>query len=254
MAEPSLDLWGACKARLAPDRLEGELVRVVESQEQVATLGLVDDLEEQELLEGLIEGSKPPQADGSENLHYLLATPFRYPPLPYGSRFGGRFEPSLCYGAKGIGTALAETAYYRFLFWSAMAEPPPSGRLQTQHTAFGARYCTERGLQLQRPPCAEFHATLADPIHYAATQQLGSALREAGVEAFEYPSARDPQRGENVALFRPTAFAASTPHWQQAWLCETQADVVTFANRDMGHLSFPINTFLVAGALPRPAP
>jgi hypothetical protein len=72
---------------------------MVESQQQIATSSLVDDLAEQALLEELIERSKPPLRSGTERLHYLLATPFRYPPLRHGSRFGGRFEPSLLYGA-----------------------------------------------------------------------------------------------------------------------------------------------------------
>lgn len=57
---------------------------MVESQEQVATLQLVDTLEEQALLEELLESSKPPVPADAEPLHYLLKTPFRYPPLRWG--------------------------------------------------------------------------------------------------------------------------------------------------------------------------
>ena len=94
--------------------------RMVESQEKVATLNLVDTLEEQALLESVIEGSKP----GNINLkrHYLLSTPFRYPPLKYGSRFGSRYEPSIFYGAHSVSTMLNEAAYYAFYFMSGMKE------------------------------------------------------------------------------------------------------------------------------------
>ena len=56
----------------------------------IATRKLVDSLAEQELLEKLLEGAKPP-APGAR-VHYLLSTPFRYPPLPHGSRFGRATE------------------------------------------------------------------------------------------------------------------------------------------------------------------
>ena len=61
---------------------ERELVRVlwrgVEAQHRVATMKLVDTLEEQAELERLLEDSKPPLPRGTASLHYLLMTPFRY--------------------------------------------------------------------------------------------------------------------------------------------------------------------------------
>ena len=84
------ELWRECRGEQAIAPLRGKLVRLVESQEQVATLQLVDTLEEQALLEELIETSKPHLPPSSETLHYLLKTPFRYPPLRWGSRFGRR--------------------------------------------------------------------------------------------------------------------------------------------------------------------
>lgn len=248
-----MDLWGACQGGVAPGPLAGELVRVVESQEQVATNALVETLAEQAQLEALLEAAKPARPPGTEGLHYLLATPFRYPPLRHGSRFGSRFEPSLFYGAHTLQTALAETAYYRLLFWTGMQDPPPSGRLVTEHTAFGASYRSERGLRLQDPPCDRFRERLADPASYADTQPLGRALRAAGVQAFEYVSARDPQGGINVALFTPAAFAVARPTHQQAWLCETRAGSVSFLGAEGGVLRYPLAQFLVDGVLPRPA-
>ena len=42
---------------------------------------LVDSLEEQAVLESILEQSKPAlAAEGTQALHYLLATPFRYRP------------------------------------------------------------------------------------------------------------------------------------------------------------------------------
>lgn len=109
--------WEACLAQTKTLRLSGQLLRLVESQEQVATNQLVSSLDRQAVLEDLLETTKPHLRPGTERLDYLLATPFRYPPLKHGSRFGTRSAPSLFYGALKTGTVLAEAAYYRFLFW-----------------------------------------------------------------------------------------------------------------------------------------
>jgi hypothetical protein len=227
---------------------------MVERQQQVATTALVDDLAEQALLEELIERSKPRLRSGTERLHYLLATPFRYPPLRHGSRFGTRFEPSLLYGARALPTLLAEVAYYRSLFWTAMEVPPPSGRLLTQHTQFRARWRSERGVRLQAPPCAAFETQLRHPSDYGVCQRLGSALRESGVGAFEFVSARDPDRGINVALLGPEALTSRAPLAVRAWLCETRPDHIVFVSEDEPELHvLAFDLFTIDGALPRPA-
>ena len=53
------DIWAACSTRATPVTLGGTVLRLVESQEQVATHSLVRTLAEQALLEDLIEASKP---------------------------------------------------------------------------------------------------------------------------------------------------------------------------------------------------
>lgn len=248
------DLWPLCRETLRIAPLGGELLRLVESQEQVATSTLVDDLAEQALLEDLLDATKPAVPPQAAGLHYLLSTPFRYPPLRHGSRFGGRFEPSLFYGARVLETVLAEAAYYRFVFWTGMATPPASRRLVTQHALLRARYRGQRGVNLSEPPCAGYAEVLTHPSDYGPTQALGRALREAGVDAFEFSSARDPGRGLNVALFAPTALVSRRPLGLQPWLCETRADQVSFSG-DGGRIlfGFSIVQFLLDGALPRPA-
>ena len=229
------------------------LLRLVESQEQVATNQLVSSLDRQALLEDMLEATKPRLRSGTEGLHYLLATPFRYPPLKRGSRFGTRSAPSLFYGALETGTVLAEAAYYRFLFWHGMATPPV-GKLDTQHTLFGAEYRTEKGLQLQAPLFATHSDALRSPSDYGPSQALGAGMRAAGVEAFEFISARDPKGGINVALFTPAALSGNGPVFQEAWLCELTGERVRFhAAHSRALYTFPIDTFLVAGKLPQAA-
>lgn len=245
--------WDACLAQATAGPVSGRLLRLVESQEEVATTQLVGSLERQAVLEELLEATKPPRRAGTERLHYLLATPFRYPPLKQGSRFGSRIEPSLFYGSLGLNTVLAEAAYYRFVFWQGMTIPPEN-KLVTQHTMFEAAYRTGHGLQLHAPPFAAHGKLLAHPSDYAATQALGSKMRQAGIAAFEYLSARDPEGGVNVALFSPDALPDNEPASRESWLCELTG---THARFSAGHNrrvhGFEVDLFRVGGALPRPA-
>jgi hypothetical protein len=238
---------------IAPIR--GRLVRLVESQGQVATLQLVDTLEEQALLEELLETSKPRMPPPAEPLHYLLKTPFRYPPLRWGSRFGRRHEPSLFYGALKLETAMAESAFYRFVLWEGMSEPPPSGRILSEHASFEARFQVQKGVRLQLPPFREHEGELCNPSDYSVCQGLGSAMREAGIEAFEYRSARCQQGGTNVALFAPSAFTEKRPRNLMPWLCETTAEYVAFKHAQVPDSPrlYRREQYLLDGRLPYPA-
>jgi hypothetical protein len=248
-----VDLWQACGGAGLIRPVGGTLRRLVESQEEIATSRLVGSLERQAVLEALLETTKPRLRAGTEGLHYLLSAPFRYPPLRHGSRFGTRTEPGILYGSLAVPTVLAEAAYYRLVFWHGMASPPPAP-LVTQHTLFSARYRTEHGVQLQRPPCNAHRRALAHPAEYAATQAIGAAMRSLGVEAFEYPSARDPAGGVNVALFCPEALSSTKPIGLEPWLCETSGDSVRFLGRGgKGLHAFAADTFFVDGQLPQPA-
>lgn len=155
---------------------------------------MVDDLAKQVLLEDLLDATKPGPRPGTEGLHYLFATPFRYPPLRHGSRFGTRFEPSIFHGARGLETVLAEAANYRFVFWTGMATAPASGRLVTQH-APRARYRNDRAVLLTELPCAVHAEVLAHPSDYGPTRALGRAPLGFPIEQFLVDGALPRQAG-----------------------------------------------------------
>ncbi len=247
-----MDILSQCLKNAEPTFCSGRLTRVVESQEQIATNSLVNTLEEQGLLEEMLEQSKPLRPQETERLHWLLATPFRYPPLLHGSRLGRATASAIFYGSRKITTALAETAYYRFLFWGGMASPPTTGKLLTQHTTFEALYESAQGLKLHHAPFLEFANELTHPSSYEHSQTLGMAAREQGMEVIEFISARDPNRGVNVALLAPQALASANPLNPCPWLCETTATQVAFHRRAGNTFhSFPLTNFLVAGQFPQ---
>jgi hypothetical protein len=226
--------------------------RVVEGQHQVSTRKLVASDAEQAVLEELIETVKPGRL-APARLHYLLATPFRYPPLRRGSRYGGRFEPGIWYGAETLEAAFAEVAYYRLVFLEGTAADLDG--VETELTSFRARVRTARGADLTRGCFAEHRAVLASPVSYAGTQPTGTDMRAAGVQAFRYPSARL-EGAINVGVFDPAAFARAKPHALDAWHCIASRDRVEMRKRDyLKRVTFgwARESFLVSGAFPAPA-
>lgn len=247
-------IWNKCKGPKHIKPVSGTLFRWVESQEQIATLGYVDTMAEQALLEEMLEEVKPSYPELDPSLHYLLKTPFRYPPLKWGSRFGSIDEPSIFYGASSIETTLAESAYYRFVFWYSMQGDPVKNSIRSEHTLFSAAYNANRGIKLHQSPFNEYTMLLSHPTNYRPSQLLGRAMREAEVEAFEYVSARDPKQGLCIGLFFPSAFTQKQPKESSQWLCELSAKEV--ACKQVGQTEvhyFHIESFLIEGELLLPA-
>jgi hypothetical protein len=216
----------------------------------------VDDVEDQRLLEDLLDRVKPPvpreAREGS--LHWLLFTPFRYPPLRHGSRFAAHHEPSLWYGSVRVRTALAEMAYYRLSFLDGTAAD--LGTVTSELSAFRARWRTRRGADLARPPFDAHASEIASPVSYDASRLLGAEMRADGVEAFRYPSARDKTGGINVGLFSPRSFADRAPDRQETWHAAIRRDRVECVQRDAFHDRLEVfarSEFEVEGVLPTPA-
>lgn len=199
----------------AARRVDAKPWRVVEAQHRASTMRLVDTLAEQRALEDLLESSKPPLPEAARHLHYLLATPFRYPaPPPAGSRFRGIGDPGVWYGATYLATALAEVAYWRIKF--LLDSPATPDLPAVAHTALRA-HVAGSAWTLTAPPFASGRVQWEDPHDYAATQALARAARDAGVALVRYRSVRDPQHRACFAVLTPKAFRASAPLEQHAW-------------------------------------
>jgi hypothetical protein len=176
---------------------------------------LVDTLEEQAQLERLLEASKPPVPAAARGRHYLLATPFRYPPrCPGGSRFRAATDPGVFYGADEQRTACAELGYWR---WRFLMDSPALPRLvPLAHTLFR---CEVAGtaIDLREAPFARDAARWTSPTDYSHCQRLGAVARAAGIALIRYRSVRDPQGGACTAVLAPSAFH-SKPRDEQSWL------------------------------------
>jgi hypothetical protein len=222
-----------------------------------STFKLVDSVEEHELLEELLDEAKPaPPDDELGELHYLLYTPFRYPPLRHGSRFGTRLERGIWYGSARVDTALAEHAYYLFLF--AEGSDADLYPLSLRRLVFPVRIASSRAIDLSSAPFEAFTARISDKISYEDSQAVGAAMRDAGVEAFLYVSARDPRQGLNLGLISPRAFAMTDvpSSSQQTWAVTATAEGALFV-RGIGtgpkKLHYAREVYLVHGRLPAPS-
>jgi hypothetical protein len=225
----------------ATRRLSATPWRVVEAQHRASTMRLVDTLEEQRTIEDLLDASKPPLPAAAGKLHYLLATPFRYPaPPPAGSRFRGIGDPGVWYGADVVQTALAEVAYWRLRF---LADSPATPDLPpVPHTAFRASV-GGNAIVLQQPPFDRQRKQWEDPVSYGATQALAETAREAGVALIRYRSVRDPEHRPALAVLMPKAFRKPEPLEQHTWLIKVaRAQVLAESNLGGERLSFAPET------------
>lgn len=251
-----LDIWKECEGKNNIVSLSEIVWRIVESQEYASTRKLVNSLSQQILLEQMIESTKPLVPADCSGLHQLLYTSFRYPPLLNGSRFGRRHERALWYGSQILKTAMAEIAYYRFNF--LRASEANFGVVVTQLTAFSAQIKTDQAARLFDAPFSRYADIVSSPVDYSVSQKLGTSMRDDGVDAFNYQSARDPESGMNVGLFAPSAFGKKQPERDsfQSWQCVTDHRAVEFVRTsalETNSHHFSIDMFLVDGQFPFPA-
>lgn len=250
----SQSIWTRCVGSSKPPfrRLALQPHRVVESQHKIATRKLVDTGAEQQMLEEMIDRAKPPMPIGMTRMHYLLSTPFRHPPLRWGSRFGTRTERGIWYGALTLDTAFAEVAYYRYVFIAGSAAKLTP--LSVELSAFRAAISTRKGIDLARAPFASQAKEIFSKTTYQVSQPLGAEMRRAGAEAFLFTSARCEKNGTNIGLFEP-CFAKSSPFELKTYLCTTTDDYVEVSRKDVtitkpDRYAFPHTQFLVGGKLP----
>ncbi len=221
----------------AARRISAKPWRVVEAQHRASTMRLVDTLDEQRALENLLEASKPPLPAAAAHLHYLLATPFRYPaPPPNGSRFRGIGDPGVWYGADHVQTALAEVAYWRLRF---LADSPATPDLPpVAHTALRASVAGS-AVVLADMPFARQRGHLEDPDSYGASQAFARVARDATIAMIRYRSVRDPAHRPCVAVLTPAAFRQGEPLEQHTWLIKvSRTQVLAETNFGAEHIAF----------------
>lgn len=194
----------------------GTVWRLVEAQHRISTNRLTASPDDQALLEDLVEAAKPTMPVAARGLHYLLGTPFRYGHTT-SSRFRRAHErPGIFYASEHVATALAETAYWRLLFFSRSPGFTPPTTV-VEHSAFTISVDLVRAIDLTDEPWSHNAAQWMDPTDYTACQQFAGHARQIGAQGLLYASVRDPGHRRNLALFDPAGFSAPSPSIQQTW-------------------------------------
>ena len=209
--------------------------RMVESQHIASTMKLVDTRDEQDVLESLLDQDKPARATDTSQLHYLLATPFRYSPLRTGSRFRAYADPGVYYAAESVRTAAAELGFWR---WRFLMDAPSLERIgPVAHTAFNVKLSTT-AIDLREPSFDLDLKRWRVSSDYASTQHLARVARQAEIGSIVYPSARDPEPAWCVALLFPSGFARKKPEpISETWYLAVSSEEVVW-RRDHQSIRF----------------
>ncbi|WP_039915049.1 RES family NAD+ phosphorylase [Cellvibrio mixtus] len=240
-------------ADLLRPHIIGNCWRVVETQETAATMAITRSAAEQSRLEELLDLSKSKIPADCAGLSYLLMTPFRYPPLRYGSRFGSTWERGIFYGSCELQTAFAETAVYFWLFQQGLATLGPLENIRDQRTAFSVKLSSQKAIDLQTEEFAAQQDKIRQRESWDYTQRLGKQLREAGTEFVLYASSRF-NGGKNIAVFSPLAFVDKEPAQQQLWHVRFTTENCVFVRAGNSEsFEFHKNSFSVDGKIPHPA-
>lgn len=186
---------------------------------------LVDTLNEQTLLEQLLEQSKPALQEDQHGLHWLLFTPFRYPPLPRGSRFRGPADPGVFYGAGRRATACAELGYWR---WRLLMDSPDLDYIEPLPQTLFQTPVRGSAIDLRQAPYSAQSERWLDPADYSACQALAREARAAQVDIIRYQSVRDPDHGACAALLNHRAFAGNAPRKSEVWMLSVSKQLVSW--------------------------
>jgi hypothetical protein len=191
--------------------------RLVDAQYHVSLRKLTDSIAEQALLEGLVEGTKPAVPVECRGLDPLLSTPFRYAAYPKGSRFRrAGHTPGVYYTAEDARVAVAETAFYRLLFFAESPDTPwPVNPFEC--TGFSVEVSSLHSLDLTEPPFGGDASVWRHPIEYGPCQELADAARKGGAQILRYWSARSREGGVCVAVLTCAAFAERHPQSLETW-------------------------------------
>lgn len=197
--------------------------RGVEAQHVVSTMRLVDTRDEQDMLESLLESSKPPAPAMKVPKHFLIYTPFRYRPR-HPSRFRKGGTLGLWYGAEELYAACAEVAYWRHRFVLDSAGLT-KGDVMTEHTFFQASI-DGSAIDLMAPPWVSAHAAWTHGSDYTHTQAVAEQAAERGVQWISYESVRAPGRRCAAVLDVAALDIVANGTTQQTWRCKANRHAV----------------------------
>lgn len=232
MSEPQV--WGESWFRDTSMHMEmAGAWRGILTEYFTASLKLVEDADELEVLEQLLASNTPTLHSTQGDTHPQLLAPFNFRPK-HASRFRATDRSGFWYGASTLDASQSEVAYWRMRF---IRDSAGFAKLElvTDHSFFRVDVAG-RGIDLMRPPWSEHRDIWRHPTDYTATQALAGAAEADQIQWMQYESVRAPHAALAV-VFTPSALRGTTQEVNatlQEWTCKTNLDRVVFANRSSG--------------------
>ena len=208
--------------------LESDMWRAVDTLDAVATLRLVDTLDELLVLEQSLVDSLPPLPPDTAHLPPLLSTPFRYS-SPHPSRFRPAQALGIWYGADSPEAACAEVGYWRWRFLLD-SEGLHHCALVSTHSLFHA-VVAGHCLNLDSPPWSDLATQWSHPTDIRTCQALAALAQVPAnpVQWIRYPSARSLD-AHCAAVLDPQALTVVAPHAQETWVIKISAQRLIFSH------------------------
>lgn len=175
-----------------------EVHRVVENQAQLTSYKATQDKEKAIQLEILIDLTKPPMRQSGWD--ELIATPFRYD-LPVMPKFQARFRPpyfskNVFYSSHVLETALYEYSYHMMRQRVHLQVGKRRVKNETgTRTGFSADADDSLAIRIHSFPNAKVILNKSD---YSASHAYVQS--NPNVDFIVYPSVRDPQHRDNMAI------------------------------------------------------
>jgi len=212
--------------------------RMVETQYASSTMRVIDTREEHEILEDILEESKPAIPAEARGLEYLLFSPFRYAAISsFGTRFRGVGDPGVFYGGETPRTAASEVGCWR---WKFLQDSAGLKRLSPSlFTAFRVPL-KHRAVDLRKKPFDRDAVLWENPGDYSATQEFARIARKSAMGIIIYRSVRCPTDSFCAAVLTPKAFAKKKPDSNmQSWVLTIADEVIWY--RAQGGESFSLS-------------
>ncbi len=178
----------------------------MEHQATIATMHVVQgNLAKHDILESVLEDSKPALPDDTAGLHWLAATPFRYMRARE-SRWGRTGTRGIWYGALSQEVALRECIFHRRAFFGAYDADKPH---TLEMSLIQAKVDTKAAVDFSDSRFNRIRKKIEDPDDYSACHAKAEVALKSGAHLIVYNSARTPDTSSDrrcVAVMSPQAF------------------------------------------------
>ncbi|MBV1774575.1 RES family NAD+ phosphorylase [Burkholderiaceae bacterium DAT-1] len=207
-------IWIRCVVAFNLHLTRHRLWRVCEGQTKNYVAPLVETVDELDVLESILESSKPPYC-AEDPRHFLLSTPFRYAErTPGGSRFIAHGATGAMYAGEVPEVCFREAGHWAYHRFVRQSEGLSSQTFSLRRTLFSFDV-SGAAIDLFAPPFDVDAAAWLSPDNYVPCQRMGSAARQAGIDLIRYRSVRDPDHRAAMVVLADRPIVSNAPASQE---------------------------------------